>query len=145
MWSDEEWATLSKLIGLEDPSLADADARLERVEQVESAVSSWTRDKTATEVVEALQARGIEAVPVQDFGDVLSDPQLSFRRHFQTLTHPFMGEGPYERNGFRLSDAPAGYRRTSPTLGQDNRTVLGDLLGMEQAEIDSLQEQGALD
>ena len=80
-----------------------------------------------------------------DFGDVHSDEQLADREHFVRLTHPFMGEGAYEHNGFRLSDAPSGYTRTSPTLGQDNAAVLGGILGLSDAEQEQLADEGALD
>ena len=53
--------------------------------------------------------------------------------------------GAYEHNGFRLSDAPSGYTRTSPTLGQDNAAVLGGILGLSDAEQEQLADEGALD
>ena len=56
-----------------------------------------------------------------------------------------MGDGLYERNGFRLSDAPSGYTRSGPTLGQDNDWALGAVLGLSPAERDQLQADGALD
>ena len=46
------------------------------------------------------------------------------------MTHPALGEGAYERNGFRLSDGDGGYRRAAPTLGQDSADVLGGILGL---------------
>jgi len=108
-------------------------------------LEAWTRVRDAAEVAQVLQAAGIEAVPVADFGDVHSDEQLADREHFVRLTHPFMGEGAYEHNGFRLSDAPSGYTRTSPTLGQDNAAVLGGILGLSDAEQEQLADEGALD
>ncbi len=68
-----------------------------------------------------LQALGIEAVPVNDFGDLHADPQVAAREHFVALTHPVMGDGLYERNGFRLSDAPSGYDRVRPDAGPGQR------------------------
>ena len=73
------------------------------------------------------------------------DEQLAHRDHFVRLTHPFMGEGAYERNGFRLSDASSGYTRTSPTLGQDNAGVLGDILGLSAEEQARLAREGVLE
>ncbi len=108
-------------------------------------VEAWTRVRSADEAARALQAAGIEAVPVADFGDAYADGQLEHREHFVRLRHPFMGDGAYERNGLRLSDAPSGYRRTSPTLGQDNASVLGGILGLSIAEQEQLAEEGALD
>jgi crotonobetainyl-CoA:carnitine CoA-transferase CaiB-like acyl-CoA transferase len=144
-WDDGGWARLADLIGVQDPSLATLQARLSRVDEVEAAVARWTTRRAVDEVVDTLQGMGIEAVPVQDFGDVVADPQLTARGHFVTLTHPAMGEGVYERNGFRLSDASSGYTRTGPTLGQDNDHVLREILGLSTGEIDKLAADGALD
>jgi crotonobetainyl-CoA:carnitine CoA-transferase CaiB-like acyl-CoA transferase len=108
-------------------------------------VEAWAAERSALEAAEALQAAGVEAVPVQDFGDAYADPQLAARGHFVALEHPKLGDGRYERNGFRLSDAPSGYDRPSPLLGQDNDWVLGELLGLDPSEIERLAADGALD
>jgi crotonobetainyl-CoA:carnitine CoA-transferase CaiB-like acyl-CoA transferase len=144
-WTDGEWARLSGIIGLDDPSLGTLAARLERVDDVEAAVEAWTTTRTRDEVAHLLQAAGIEAVPVQDFGDIHEDPQVARREHFVSLTHPYMGDGLYEHNGFRLSDAPGGYDRSGPTLGQDNDWVLGEVLGLSTDEQEKLRADGALD
>jgi len=67
-WNDEEWAKLAAILGVEDPSLATLEARLARVDAVEEAVAAWTRKHSRAEIAERLQAAGIEAVPVNDFG-----------------------------------------------------------------------------
>jgi crotonobetainyl-CoA:carnitine CoA-transferase CaiB-like acyl-CoA transferase len=144
-WSDEEWATLAEVIGDDDASLSTLEVRQARIDEVEAAVSAWTTSRTREAVANELQARGIEAVPVQDFGDVHDDPQLAARGHFVALEHPFMGAGLYERNGFRIADAPSGYDRAGPTMGQDNDWVLGDLLGLSREEQDRLLAEGAVE
>ncbi len=144
-WTDDEWARLSGIIGYDDSSLARLAARLERVDDVESAVEAWTATRVREEIADLLQAAGIEAVPVQDFGDVHDDPQVAFREHFVPLTHPHMGDGLYERNGARLGDAPSAYQRSGPTLGQDTDWVLGEVLGQSPAEQERLAADGALD
>ena len=57
-------------------------------------VSAWTATRTRAEVAEQLQALGVEAVPVEDFGDLHDDPQLALRNHFEPHTHAFLGAGP---------------------------------------------------
>lgn len=108
-------------------------------------LAAYTRTRTALDVATTLQAAGIEAVPVQDFGDQHTDPQIAHRRHYVELTHPFMGPGRYERNGFRLSDAEGGYDRSGPTLGQDQDWVLGELLGLDPDEQAALAADGVFD
>jgi crotonobetainyl-CoA:carnitine CoA-transferase CaiB-like acyl-CoA transferase len=144
-WTDEAWGALAAVVGLDDPELATVAARQARIDEVEAAVEAWTSGRTRAAVCEALQPLGIEAVPVEDFGDVHDDPQVAARDHFVPLVHPVMGPGWYERTGFRLSDSPAGYKRAGPTLGQDNDWVLGELLGLSSAEQDRLREQGAVE
>ena len=145
VWNDAEWAKLASLIGLDDASLATARARLERVGEVEAAVAAWTRQRTRAQVAEQLQAAGIEAVPIEDFGDLFGDPQLAHRGHFVELEHSVLGPCLYERNSFRLSDAPSGYARPAPALGQHTEEVLTELLGLGAEEVKALQEAGALD
>ncbi|MSO78420.1 MAG: CoA transferase [Acidimicrobiia bacterium] len=144
-WTDDEWRRLAAIIGLDDPDLATLAQRSARIDDVEAAVSTWTASRTRAEVADQLQAVGIEAVPVQDFGDVHDDKQFAARDHFVALDHPLMGHGLYERNGFRISDAPSGYHRAGPTLGQDNEWVLGELLGLSAEEQERLRADGALE
>jgi crotonobetainyl-CoA:carnitine CoA-transferase CaiB-like acyl-CoA transferase len=145
VWSDAEWAKLAALLGLVDPSLATASARLARVDEVEARVSAWTRERTRAEVARQLQGAGIEAVPVMDFADLNEDAQLTDRGHFSVLEHPVLGASVYERNGFRLSHAASGYPHATPTLGQHTDSVLTELLGLAAEEVNALREAGALD
>jgi crotonobetainyl-CoA:carnitine CoA-transferase CaiB-like acyl-CoA transferase len=76
---------------------------------------------------------------------VFEDRQLRVRQHFLTLTHPYLGESAYERNGFRLSNSPSGYVRPSPTLGQDNDYVFLEVLRLSREERAALAEEGVFD
>ena len=147
-WDDDDWTRLAGAMGLDEPTttrLATTAARLAAVDEVEGLVSRWTEARSPAEVAAALQDAGVEAVPVADMGDAWGDPQLAHRDHFVTLNHACMGECGYERNGFRLSDAPAGYERTSPLLGEHNALVLGDILGIGLAEQQRLADDGVLE
>jgi benzylsuccinate CoA-transferase BbsF subunit len=147
-WDDTDWQALAAHLDLDSDTtarFARAEDRLAAQDELEALVTHYTREHGAVEIAEALQAVGVEAVPVADLGDASADAQLHHRGHFVALEHPCMGECGYERNGFRLSDAPAGYERTSPTLGEHNAYVLGEILGLSSATQARLAEQGVLD
>jgi crotonobetainyl-CoA:carnitine CoA-transferase CaiB-like acyl-CoA transferase len=144
VWTNEEWARLAAIIGVDDPALASASARVANVEAVEAAVERWTATRDALTVAEELQSAGLEAVPVQDFGDCFADPQLAHREHFEPREHPNLGPGSYERNGFRMQGVPSAYGRSSPLLGEHTRDVLASLLGLDEAELDRLDAAGVL-
>src|SRR5579871_914505 len=146
VWSDEEWARLAALLDVEGLRSLDTLAlRLANQDEIEAAITTWTAVRDAVDVAEQLQAAGIEAVPVNDFGDLHDDPQLAARQHFVPLTHPIMGPGLYEHNGFRLSDAPCGYDRSGPVLGADTDALLTELLGLDAEEIEKLRAEGAVE
>ena len=147
-WDNEDWARLAGVLGLDEQTTArfsSASARLAAPDEVETLVAAFSAERSPHEVAVLLQGAGVEAVPVADLGDASADPQLWHRGHFVTLTHPCMGECGYERNGFRLSDASAGYERTSPTLGEHNAFVLGEILGIGSAEQERLAADGVLE
>lgn len=147
-WDDHDWHCLAAVMELGSEttrSLASVDARRTRIDEVEALVAEWTESQDASTVAAALQRVGVEAVPVADFADVAADEQLAHRGHFVTMDHPCMGPCGYERNGFRLSDAQAGYERTSPLLGEHNEWVLGEILGLGFAEQERLREDGVLE
>jgi crotonobetainyl-CoA:carnitine CoA-transferase CaiB-like acyl-CoA transferase len=124
-WNDHELARLHDITG------PDIDA--------------WTQARTRADVATVLQAAGIEAVPVSDFGDLHDDPQLAHRGHFVALPHPVLGSNLYDRSGSRLTRLSSGYDRAGPTLGQDNDWALGDVLGLSSAEIEALRSAGAVE
>jgi benzylsuccinate CoA-transferase BbsF subunit len=124
-WDDDELARLHSITGPD--------------------VAGWTSARARIAVAEQLQAAGLEAVPVQDFGDLHADPQLAHREHFEMHVHPFLGEGRYGHNGFRIPGCPVGYNGPGPTLGQDNDWALGEVLGLGRDEIAALTAQGALE
>lgn len=143
---DEAWERLALLMGGEatDERFRLLEGRMAEVDRIEELVAAWTSSKEAARLSEELQALGIEAVPVADFADAASDPQLAARGHFVTLEHPCMGPCGYERNGFRFSEARAGYDRPSPMLGEHEELVLGEILGIDEEERVRLAEEGVL-
>ncbi len=147
-FSDGDWQKLAGVLGIDEREagrLGSLASREQERDKIAGAIASWTSKRDASEVAETLQESGVEAVPVADLGDAFADPQLGHRGHYVALEHPLMGECYYERNGFRLSDADAGYDRTSPLLGEHNEMVLGELLGMSTAEIARLRDESVLE
>ena len=82
-----------------------------------SAASDARRGR-AIEVAEQLQAAGIEAVPVADFGDLHDDPQLAARGHFEPHEHPFLG-----RRRLRTQRVPDRGHAASATSAPDPHWV----------------------
>lgn len=107
-------------------------------------IASWTAKRLASDVERRLQTVGVPAHVSASSTDVATDPQLAHRGHLVALPHPLHGTAYVEGPRFLLSDTPGSIRRPAPTLGQDNDTVLADILGYSAAAIRDLHEGGVL-
>ncbi|MGE4650163.1 MAG: CoA transferase [Myxococcota bacterium] len=138
VWSDAEWLELAAAMGLDAANrerFGKGEARLADEDALEALISEWTSQQTREQVEEILQARGLEAVAVKDFGDLNEDPQLAAREHLVTLPHPVCGEWLFERNGFRLQGSPSGYTKACPVLGEHTEEILRDVLRLSEVEV----------
>lgn len=140
--SEAQWRALDREMGEKgtgtDPRFAELGGRLGQQEALDAMLAAWTREQEGKDLARRLQSVGVDAGMVQRFGDLLADPQLAYRGHFVNIAHPHLGPALFERSGLRLSEAPGGYTRPGPLLGQDNEALLGDVLGMSHTEIQQL-------
>jgi len=136
---DEDWRALVGVLGspewARDPRFASVASRLAHEDVLDEALADATRAHERYALMHALQAAGVEAGVVQDFDDLLADPQLAYRGHWVPLTHVHLGTLQFDRSGFRLSGGSGALTRPGPNLGEHNREILRDVLGLDDAEI----------
>jgi benzylsuccinate CoA-transferase BbsF subunit len=145
--TEDEWRGFKKALAnppwAEEKRFATLAARLENKKALDALIEGWTQEHTTEEAMALLQKQGVAAGVVQNARDLAKDPQLKERGFFVELDHPEMGKTISDANPIRLSASPPRYR-LAPLLGQDNGYVYGELLGLDQSEIDKLKEQGVI-
>jgi benzylsuccinate CoA-transferase BbsF subunit len=145
---DADWSRLVEVLG--KPTWATAaelrttEGRLRQVDIIEKEIAAWTAPQKAEDLVARLRAAHLDAAVVENMQDLLHDPQLTHRGHFQKLVHPVVGEHVVEANGIRFSDSPHQFTRPAPCLTADSATVYCDLLGMPRPEFNELLAAGVL-
>jgi benzylsuccinate CoA-transferase BbsF subunit len=146
--SDEEWQALRRVMGdpswTADPRYDTLAGRKEHEDELEAAMSRWTRQHDARELMERLQAEGIAAGVVSNSRDLFNDPQLGHRSHYPQVEHPEMGQHHIEAPEFNLSRTPWQIQRPAPLLGQHTRQVCRDILGLPEEEIQALAAEQVL-
>src|SRR5262245_3743650 len=146
--SEDEWRAFCQATGhpqwAGDPRFADAYLRRQHGAELHALVTNWTSQHTPYEVMETLQAAGVAAMPVMDLEDQFRDPHLREREIHLESEHPKVGLEFLHGIPWRLSETPGRISRPAPLLGEHNRYVFGDLLGMPEAEIQRLVEVGAI-
>jgi crotonobetainyl-CoA:carnitine CoA-transferase CaiB-like acyl-CoA transferase len=90
-------------------------------------LGAWTSDRTAEDAVASLSAAGVPAEVVIAARDMLHNPQLCERGIFENEDHPVTGSHPVPTLPFRFAHVAGWLRAPSPTLGEHNDVVLGEL------------------
>jgi crotonobetainyl-CoA:carnitine CoA-transferase CaiB-like acyl-CoA transferase len=111
---------------------------------LDEVVTSWTLERTAREVMERLQARGVPAGMVATGRDLATDPHLVERGFLLDMDHPRLGECRYPGPPFRIGSAAVPIWRLGPLMGEDTHAVLSEVLGLTQDQIAGLESSGVL-
>ncbi|MHA6300004.1 CaiB/BaiF CoA transferase family protein [Devosia sp. CAU 1758] len=111
---------------LDDQSIAEATARLKKVE-----------------LAETLLQLGLAAAPVLDGKDVFESEDLAEGRHFVALDHPVLKSSKMPAPPYAFGETPWTMTR-APLLGEHNAQVFGEIAGLSADEIAALQAEGVL-
>lgn len=140
--SDAHWRGLAGLIGrpelAEAPGWATRKERVERIDEVDELVATFTAQHPRDALCDLLRAHRVPCAPVRDLGEVVTDPHLHARGMLQQIDHPEFGpitvpHSPLHFGGERRSEIVP-----SPALGQHNAEVLRDWLGVDESELEGL-------
>jgi crotonobetainyl-CoA:carnitine CoA-transferase CaiB-like acyl-CoA transferase len=143
--TDDQWNGLKRALGrpgwADQPGLESLAGRRAAQEQLDQELSAWAAGQRLDQAVGLLLRHGVPAAPAVDPRLTPSHPQLRARGYYEELDHPVLGTHPIPGLPFRLSGVERWLRRPAPTLGQHNREVLAEWLGMSGDEIDVLEAE----
>ncbi len=118
--------------------------RQEYRELIDFFVCELTQRFAASEVYHEGQRRHIAFTPVSTASDVARDPQLAAREFFVSLEHPSGGRLQYPGAPYRLERTPWALRHPAPRVGEHNRDVYVDELGLSEARLGTLRDDGVV-
>ncbi|MBQ9613821.1 MAG: CoA transferase [Lachnospiraceae bacterium] len=105
-------------------------------------VEKWTMQHTVDEVVDIVLGKGIPAGPIYDVKQITENEHIAGAREmFIEVDHPVIGSMKVNGNPIKLMDMMPRVNMPAPTLGQHNREIMGELLGMSEQEISALEEK----
>lgn len=148
-WNDAEWSTLCSVAGhpewSSDPRFATGAARKAHEAELDRQLAAWTAAQDAKDLMHRLQARGVRAGVVNTMRDLLEDDQLAHREAWQVQVHPEIGAQHHRLPAYRLSETPPRVFAPAPCLGQHNRDVFIERLGVTPEDYDRLERQGVFE
>ena len=126
---------------LTDPRFLSNAQRCENHAALKVEVEKWSTTLTKEEAYEAINAAGVPTSPINDLYQVSHDPHIvEDREMFIPVKHPVIGDMRVNGNPVKLLDMMPEVRTCAPALGQHNEEIYGQLLGMDKAQLEALEE-----
>ena len=127
----------------DDPRLADNAGRVTHEAEIDTAITAWTSSLDAAEVLSQLAAVSVPSGPIYSVVDMMRDPHFQARGLFQEVE---IDGKPLKLPALvpRLSDTPGGTEWPGPAVGSHNDEIFGQLLGLSEAERDTLSQNGII-
>lgn len=126
---------------LDDAQIADEAFRMADRDVLLPQLTGLFRTKTSAEWSALFERAGLPCGKVRSAGEALSSSEAQERGMILDMPHPAAGSVPGIGHGFRLGEAPFGYR-APPLLGQHSREVLAELPGYDDERIEALFRSG---
>lgn len=109
--------------------------------ELDELVADWTRQHSASEIVERLAIAGVPAGLTYRAPDMLQDPHFVARESITRVNDKHFGDLAMQNIFPVLSESPGEINHTGPDLGEHTAEVLKDWLNLDNTRIDQLIEQ----
>ena len=144
--NDHQFGKFCEAVG--EPSLARDPRFLTNTDRVNNRaaivaelmrIAATRTTRTTQQWLDLLGPIGVPCGPINDLAQTFAHPQVRHREMLRSLPHPAAGAVPMVANPIRFRQQPIRYDRPPPLLGQHTDELLGELLGLEGDEIESLR------
>lgn len=144
----EQWRRLVDWMGrpasISGPEFEKMSYRRQHPEIVVGAIAEFCARHTKEELYEEGQKRRIAVTPINTVGEFINSQQAKERETFVDMEHPVIGKyaqfGPVPR----FSESKGGINRTAPLLGEHNKEIFCDELGMSNDDLAALRASGVI-
>ena len=124
-----------------DPELAHNPGRVVHQEAIDKALADWCAANNSRDIIDRLESVRVPVGPIYDVKDMMADPHYQARGMFETVE---INGQPLKIPAIlpKLSKTPGRTDWPGDVIGSHNDEVLGELLGLDDAERLALRDQG---
>ena len=140
--TDDQWHKVLQAMNREDLISEDKYStrkkRTENMEEVDGLVQAWLKDMAVEDALAALKKFKVPCSPLPTFDQVASDPHLKEREMLVEVEQAVSGKVKLVGSVYKMSKTPGNRKMRVPDVGEHNKDIYGDLLGMDAAELEKL-------
>lgn len=129
---------------LQDRRFKDNTARVAHREELDAIIGEWMAAHTQGEILTRLEESGAVAGPVYDVPRILNDPHYTARQDVIAVQDPDLGTLRMVGVVPKFSETPGSVTHAGPRLGEHNREIFGGWLGLDDAALTKLAEEGVV-
>lgn len=111
-------------------------------QELDDLIGEWTKTKLADELTDLMEESGVPVGKIYRAPDMLEDPHFAAREAIIKLAHPEFGELAMQNVFPKLSLTPGTVRHAGPDLGEHNKQVFSEILGLSEATQADLANRG---
>lgn len=145
---DTVFARLCEVMGqpklAEHPDYATHRARGENQQAIDDLISAWTRQHDAQLIVDLMAEAGVPAGLVYSAAEMVNDPHYKAREAIVEVPGRHGQPTPMQSVFPKLSRTPGRVRHVGSELGVHNKEVLEQILGLSEAQIQSLHNKNVI-
>ncbi len=142
------WDTIVEFLGSEelaDEKFATPELRVRNSTELDRIVSETFAAREKFDLFyRANRVRGLIYGVVQDASELRENPQYIHRDYFREISHPAAGVADMPGPPLNMEGTPWSLNSPAPTLGQHNREVYCDELGLSDDELARMKAEGVV-
>jgi crotonobetainyl-CoA:carnitine CoA-transferase CaiB-like acyl-CoA transferase len=127
-----------------DPRFKDNASRCVNDVALDEIMAGWFKQRNCDQVMSMFEEAGVVAGPVMDIRDIVKDPHYIARKNIVAVPDDDFGSVRMQGVVPRFVQTPGEVRHAGRALGADNREVYTELLGLSDAEMETLQSEGVI-
>jgi crotonobetainyl-CoA:carnitine CoA-transferase CaiB-like acyl-CoA transferase len=147
--SEPLFARLAALIGqpevANDPRFKGNQARVRNVEALDEVIAGWSRQRTAAEADRQLTEADIPCTQIYTAAECAADRQFRHRGMVREVEDVQFGRSVLHAGVVpHVPENPGVIRWPGPPVGAHTEEVMGELLGLQPAEVEALRQEGVV-
>jgi CoA:oxalate CoA-transferase len=148
IFGERYWKETCEVLGIarmaDDERYCSADRRSQHRAELLQVIQEILLRRPADEWLAELLAQRVPCGPINTVDRVLTDPVLLERHMVVETEHPLYGRARAPGNPMKVEGIHDGVARPAPVQGEHTAAVLHELLGLDEAGLRELKEQGAI-
>ncbi|NVM30953.1 MAG: CoA transferase [Candidatus Helarchaeota archaeon] len=147
--TEKQFKNLMTLIGrpelTRDRRLKNPVKRMDNIEFLDEALETWTKSKTREEIIQILEENRIPCGPVMTIEEVHDIPQLEARgMYIRNFEFEDVEKATIPAPVLKFSETPGAVVTKGPALGEHNKEIYQDLLGISSEKFEQLRKKGII-